>query len=179
MRSARGDVERQISHLHPAFYCVDAKGSITFISRSAAKLTGLDHGMVLSSASEDGSPTSTLAWATYVDRGSVLPTNQFGGRLVVLRARPGTPRAELVTAELAGPSSGDLAPWIAHELRTPLTCVIGAAELLHESLAARVSPEELVLLNSLMRNSERLAKRIDEAILYATDMSLRCHGPAD
>lgn len=180
MPSASSPDERCTSGHRPAFYCVDGTGSVTFVSRYASELTGLDRGAVLWGAGRDAADPRPLA-LTRTEVAAEISTNQSGGRLVILHARRIDADAEpsVRAAECAAPApAGDLAPWIAHELRTPLACILGAAELLASSLDGRTSPDEQDLLGSLLRNGERLSQRIDEAIVYVTETGLRCDGSA-
>ena len=116
---------------------------------------------------------TVTTWA-HADVVVVLPTGAGGERLVVLRPRRAC--ADLASdAHRLGSDTApeDLAAWIAHEFRTPLACILGAAELLEGSDGARSDHDERALLDSLVRNGERLAQRVEEAVAYVANIDRR------
>lgn len=87
-------------------------------------------------------------------------------RLAIERARAKSARKEAERLEALDKLRDDFISSITHDLRTPFTAVRAGLGMVEMSVADRLRPEEMHLLNNVRRNSDRLGILINDLLAF-------------
>lgn len=182
--------QRVIDSMVGGVAAADADGRVMLFNRTAGAITGLTGGAVLGRRLVDVLQLPA-GWQVGLTQGMparfefrfVRPDGhqlELGATVAPLVSDNGTVAGELLTfqdltlikqrererqrqARLA--AVGEMAAGIAHEIRNPLASMSGAIQLLQRELALR--DEQAVLLDIVLRESQRLNQIIKDFLTYA------------
>jgi len=68
---------------------------------------------------------------------------------------------------------GEMTTHLAHEIKNPLMSISGSIELLSEELGAKLSGDQVKLMDAIVQESQRLKELLDEVLVYAKPEALQ------